>query len=57
MKRKSFISSIIPLGAVLTGMAKGEEMFTTDKFSTIPPYLKEGDVVGITSPAGFISLE
>lgn len=57
MKRKSFLSSIIPLGAVLTGMAKGEEMFIPDKFSVIPPYLKEGDVIGITSPAGYISLE
>ena len=57
MKRKSFLTSIIPLGAVLTGMAKGEEMLIPNKASVIPPYLKEGDVIGITSPAGYISLE
>ncbi|UEG50285.1 LD-carboxypeptidase [Ferruginibacter lapsinanis] len=57
MERKSFLSSIIPLGAVLSGMVKGEETLTTDKVSKIPPYLKEGDVIGITSPAGYITLE
>jgi len=54
MKRKDFISSIIPLGAALSGMAAGKE--EPDVATKIPPYLKMGDMVGITCPAGFITL-
>ncbi|MGG9970340.1 S66 peptidase family protein [Ferruginibacter sp. SUN002] len=57
MKRKSFLASIIPFGAILTDVAKGEEMLAPDKVKAIPPYLQEGDVIGITSPAGYITLE
>jgi len=57
MKRKSFLTSIIPLGALLTGMTKGEEILAPEKNAVIPPYLKKGDVIGITSPAGYITLE
>ncbi len=54
MKRKDFISSIIPLGAALASIRAGaEEPETTVK---IPPYLKIGDTIGITCPAGFITL-
>jgi len=54
MKRKDFISSIIPLGAALSSMAAGKE--EPDGAVKIPPYLKMGDTIGITCPAGFITL-
>ncbi|KIO76973.1 peptidase S66 [Pedobacter lusitanus] len=60
MNRKYFISSLVASGAVLSTFdgwanlsAKAEE---TGKVK-IPPYLKAGDVIGITSPAGFITPE
>ena len=54
MKRKDFISSIIPLGATLSSMATGRE--DPETAVKIPPYLKIGDTIGITCPAGFITL-
>ncbi len=54
MKRKDFISSIIPLGAALSGMGAGKE--EPDGAVKISPYLKMGDTIGITCPAGFITL-
>ncbi|MBB6498343.1 LD-carboxypeptidase [Pedobacter cryoconitis] len=58
MNRKYFISSLIASGAVLTtleGWAASpvEEDAVVGK---IPPYLKTGDTIGITCPAGNISL-
>ena len=55
MKRKDFLSSIIP--AVASFKALSLEAEEPIKKSTIPPYLKKGDTIGITSPAGFITLE
>lgn len=45
------------MGAVLTGMAKGNDILIPEAIQTIPSYLKKGDTIGITSPAGFIALE
>lgn len=45
------------MGAVLTGMAKGNDILIPEATQTIPSYLKKGDTIGITSPAGFIALE
>jgi len=59
MNRKHFLSSFIAAAGILPA-------FTTLAASTIenenssfkvPPYLKPGDTIGITSPAGYISLE
>jgi muramoyltetrapeptide carboxypeptidase len=55
MNRKYFLSSIIPLGAVFTASAKNIE--EPDAIPKIPPHLKKGDTIGITCPAGFITLE
>ena len=57
MKRKDFLSSIVPLGATLHSMAMGKAIAIEDPDSpTItPPYLKKGDTIGITCPAGFIT--
>jgi muramoyltetrapeptide carboxypeptidase len=57
MNRKNFLSSIIPLSAVLSASARNTIFDEPDVPSKIPPYLKKGDTIGITCPAGFITLE
>jgi muramoyltetrapeptide carboxypeptidase len=57
MNRKNFLSSLlaVPSGlACFTAVAGNEEPVPT---SIIPPYLKPGDTVGITCPAGYITAE
>ena len=59
MNRKYFLSSFIATASVLSGFktlassVKWEE----NTLFKIPPYLKQGDTIGISSPAGFITLE
>jgi muramoyltetrapeptide carboxypeptidase len=59
MKRKKFIQSILPVVALLqpasvwAAQKKGEEESVMIK----PPYLKKGDIIGITCPGGFITME
>jgi muramoyltetrapeptide carboxypeptidase len=60
MKRKHFIASLLPLAASIKMSAEnslfsGEE--TPGAASLVPRYLKAGDVIGITAPAGYISAE
>jgi muramoyltetrapeptide carboxypeptidase len=55
MNRKSFISSLITTGALLT-VNDGWAMDNSRPRYKIPPFLKPGDTIGITSPAGYISL-
>ena len=59
MKRKDFLSAVMPLGATLGSFAKGKIVSGDDPDTpvTIPPYLKKGDIIGITCPAGFITNE
>ncbi len=57
MNRKHFLSSIIPLGAVLTAAGNNSFTYEPDMPVKIPPYLKKGDTIGITCPAGFITAE
>jgi muramoyltetrapeptide carboxypeptidase len=57
MNRKKFLSSVVPLGATLAAIGRGKDMDEPDAFLKIPPYLKKGDTIGITCPAGFITLE
>ena len=57
MKRKNFLSLLVPLGAGLTSMARGKDfIIDPDTPVSIPPYLKKGDTIGITCPAGFITV-
>jgi muramoyltetrapeptide carboxypeptidase len=57
MNRKHFLSSIVAAGAVLPAIAAVQpDDDDTDKPLIIPRYLREGDTIGITSPAGFITL-
>ena len=57
MNRKDFLS-IIPLASI-TSLAKSpyKLISTDDHASKRPPYLKKGDVIGITCPSGFITME
>jgi len=56
MKRKDFLSSVVPLAATFTSIAKGNVVIEPDKPVSSPPYLKPGDTIGICCPAGFITL-
>lgn len=57
MNRKNFIATVFPL--VAASAAGKTTSFEEDPEAAlkIPPYLKKGDIIGITCPAGFITLE
>jgi len=56
MNRKNFLSSVLLSGAALSNIENKRK--TGDATSAIiPPYLKTGDTIGITSPAGYITVE
>ncbi len=57
MNRKNFLSSIFPAAATLNTMANVDLTEDPDTSPVIPAYLKKGDTIGITCPAGFITLE
>ena len=62
MNRKNFISSTITLLAASSVSGKSANDTLTmlsdeDHFFSKPPFLNVGDTIGITSPAGFISIE
>jgi muramoyltetrapeptide carboxypeptidase len=57
MNRKNFLSSLMAAGAVLPavpGMGHIIDFADGGKKPVIPPYLKQGDTIGITCPAGYI---
>lgn len=55
MNRKKFLSAVVPLGAALAAIGQGKDIGGPEELLKIPPYLKKGDVIGITCPAGFIT--
>lgn len=57
MKRKHFISSLLPLVASFSAVAKGKTSIASDYPAIKPPYLKKADTIGICCPAGFITIE
>ncbi len=58
MNRKYFLNSIFPLFAGISSAGEnGIAALENDFPPVVPPYLKRGDLVGITCPAGFITLE
>ena len=57
MQRKKFISSALLALTSLKAMSAGIQGINKDDVNAkIPPYLKKGDTIGITSAAGFITL-
>ena len=58
MDRKNFLGTA--LASAITLPSFGKTDFFNEKEAAlpiIPKYLKEGDIIGITSPAGYITLE
>ena len=56
MNRKDFLSAVVPLATVATAVAGTKKIKEEDSLK-IPAYLKEGDIVGITCPSGYITRE
>ena len=56
MNRKDFLSSVVPLITVANAVAETKKINEEDSLK-IPAYLKEGDIIGITCPSGFITQE
>ncbi len=60
MNRKYFLSSMPVFFAGFSWFGKSNNKITEDDVESLPrnpPYLKKGDIIGITCPAGFIHLE
>ena len=58
MKRKKFLSSLLVAGAAIPALGKvNNDEEELDRRVIIPNYLKPGDTIGITSPAGYITLD
>lgn len=57
MNRKHFLSSLIIAGTANVSFKSWKKLPDHVKEPTIPPYLKPGDIIGITSPAGYITTE
>lgn len=55
MNRKAFLSTVVPLSAVAA--AVGNPVSHEEHSSKIPSYLKEGDIIAITCPSGYITQE
>ncbi|MEO6647447.1 MAG: LD-carboxypeptidase [Chitinophagaceae bacterium] len=56
MNRKNFLSSILASAATIPSLHNSLRD-PDEGAAIIPPYLKAGDTIGITSPAGFITRE
>lgn len=54
MKRKDFLSSFAVAAAAAGSISA--KIAVPEKNSIVPPYLNPGDTVGITSPAGYITI-
>ena len=57
MNRKDFLSSVIPLATVTATFPKTISAKKKNPSKKIPPYLKKGDLIGITCPSDYISME
>ncbi len=60
MKRKSFLqatATLAGLSALPTGVSHAARNMAHTPVPIMPSYLQKGDTIGITSPAGYITLE
>ncbi|MBS1510229.1 MAG: LD-carboxypeptidase [Bacteroidetes bacterium] len=57
MNRKHFLSAVLPVGAILSAATASAKVEEPEVLGKIPPYLKKGDTIGITCPAGYITAE
>lgn len=58
MKRKAFLGSVFATVAAAKAIAAESNAITKNDLlsAVIPPYLKPGDTIGISSPAGYITI-
>lgn len=56
MNRKDFLSAVVPLATVGSAVASAKKINDEESLKT-PAYLKEGSIIGITCPSGFITRE
>src|ERR1700730_10270778 len=57
MNRKSFLSSIVAFGTAVPALGFINNDDESQRPLFIPKYLKPGDTIGITCPAGYITLQ
>lgn len=59
MYRKHFLSALLPAALTLSSAKFLENTVVPEarQPAKVPPFLRKGDVIGITCPAGFITLE
>ena len=59
MKRKEFLGLSLPFFTISSAMASPLHVGRILEAESVhtPPYLEDGDTIGITSPAGYISLD
>ena len=62
MKRKQFLTSILATGAAIKALGDPVPSIKVNDDEVqhaikVPPYLNKGDAIGITAPAGFITME
>ena len=56
MNRKNFLSSVIAATTAVPSI-RTEKRYPFEDITIIPSYLKPGDIIGITSPAGYTTKE
>lgn len=56
MNRKDFLSAVVPIATVATAVAQSKEN-NEEESHKVPAYLKEGDIIAITCPSGYITAE
>lgn len=57
MNRKTFLSTVVPLASMATAFTNDKNRGKKFASKKVPPYLKKGDLIGITCPSGHISAE
>jgi muramoyltetrapeptide carboxypeptidase len=57
MNRKDFLTAVVPVAAVTSALTRKQNLLYPEPIKKIPPYLEKGDLIGITCPSGYISIE
>ena len=57
MNRKNFLSAIVPAATTFASITQAGTSDEDGMAPVIPSYLKKGDIIGITCPAGYITVE